>query len=406
MGSLPLEGLRVADFSWVLAGPFAAKMLADQGAQVIKIETHYKLDGIRNYGPWRERVPTPPDGSGFFDIHNRNKLAITLNLNTPLGVDICKRLIKISDVAIENYSVRAMKKFGLEYPVLREVNPGLIMVSMAGMGQTGPHREYLSFGPTLQPLIGLTHLTGFPNGEPVGIGNSYPDFVAALHATFAILAALEYRARTGEGQYIDLSQYETGVSVLGSMILDYTANGRAQGRIGNRHPTAAPHGCYRCQGKERWCVIAVFTDEEWRSFGEVLESPPWTQETRFATTQSRVAHADELDGLVEAWTINYTPEEVMGRLQAAGVPAGVVQNTEDLMTRDPQMKERGFYQAVEHLVAGETVLEGVPFRFSGGTGGLRTAAPIMGQHNDYVFRDILGLTPQEMEAGLAQGAFS
>lgn len=406
MGKLALEGIRVADFSWVLAGPYAAKMLADQGAQVIKIETSTKLDGVRAYGPWRDKLATPPDGSGFFDIHNRNKLSITLNLNTPRGQEIAKRLIKISDVAIENFSVRGMQKFGLPYPVLAEINPRLVMISMQGMGHTGPQREYLSFGNTLQPLMGLTHLTGYPDGQPVGTGVSYPDFVAAVHSCFAILSALRYREITGKGQWIDMSQYETSVALLGPAILDYTANGRVQERQGNRLEYAAPHNVYQCKGDNRWAVIAAYDDEEWKSICNVIGNAALAADSKFATLAARQQNIEELDNIIAKWTVNLTPEEVMERMQKAGVPSGVVQNVGDMQTRDPHMKARGFYEEAEHPIAGLQTLEGIPFKLSETPGSIRKAAPCLGEDTEMVLKEIIGLTDAEMDEALIEGALT
>jgi benzylsuccinate CoA-transferase BbsF subunit len=406
MSKLPLEGLRVADLTWVLAGPLATRILADFGAQVIKIESHVKMDGLRFYGPWRDGERMPPEiGCGFYDLYNRNKLDICLNLTNPKGVEIFKRLIKISDVVVENFSARGMKKFGLEYPVLREINPQLIMISMAGMGHTGPYRDYISFGPVLQAMSGLSMLAGFPNSEPVGIGNSYPDHTAAIHATFAIMIALEYRRKTGKGQYIDLSQLETAAVFLGTQILDYVANSRVAVRDGNRHPYASPHGCYRCQGNDRWCAIAVFGEEEWQRFCEVIDNPPWCQDPKFATTLDRVRNANELDKLIETWTIHHSPEEVMKKLQNVGIAAGVVQNIEDLMVYDLHLQSRGFYEEIDMPLRGKAAWEGMQFKLSETPGSVRVPAPFLGQDQDYVQKEILGMSIEEIEQCESEGAF-
>ncbi|MBI2165699.1 MAG: CoA transferase [Chloroflexi bacterium] len=405
MSKLPLEDIRVIDFSWVLAGPFATRMLADMGAQVIKIESRRKIDGLRAYGPWRGE-PTPPElGCGLFDLYNRNKLSIALDLTTPGGLEICKRLIAIGDIVVENYSVRGMEKFGLQYPVLQKINPRIVMISMAGLGQTGPYREYISFGPTLQALSGMSVLVGFPDRDPVGIGNSYPDHTAAVHAVIAVLAALDSRERTGKGQHIDLSQYESVTGLLGPQIMDYVANGRVPQRMGNRLPSASPHGCYRCQGDDRWCVISVFNDAEWQSLCKVMDKPALARDPKFATVQGRVSNSDELDRLVESWTVKYPPEEVMERLQKAGVAAGVVQNIEDLMVRDPQIKARGYYQEVEHPVTGVSALEGLPFQFSNLSWSMRSAAPILGEHTHQVLAEILKMPEEEIERFAQEGVF-
>ena len=392
MAELTLEGIRIVAFSWLIAAPMATRLLADMGAEVIKIESHKKIDGVRIYGPWRDGVATPPDGSGWFAKYNRNKMSIALDLTTHRGVDICKELIRISDVAINNFSAGAMKKFGLEYQVLQKVNPKIIIVNMPGFGQSGPYSEYSSYGPLIESLSGINYLSGYPDCPPCGFGTPYADYVGALHAAVAILAALESRRKTGEGQYIDLSQHEAAVSVMGTEILDYTVNHHVQESLGNRHPAAAPHGCYRCKGEDRWCAIAVFNDIEWQAFCSAIGNPTWAEDARFATVLGRVEYSDELDRLVETWTIKYSAEEVMHKLQRVGVAAGVVQNIEDLMTRDPQLKARRFYEEVD-----------VPFKFSRTFAGIRTPPPLLGQHTRYVLGELLGMSTAAIEQLTADG---
>lgn len=404
VSKLSLEGLRVIDLSWVQAGPFATKMLADMGAEVIKIETYHKVDGFRVSGPWKDKTPTPPNRSGDFDSKNANKLSMLLNLRVAAGVEIFKRLLKVSDVVIENFTAGTMDRFGLEYSVLRDVNPKIIVVSMAGFGQTGPYSNYVSFGPTLQSISGLSSITGFPGHDPLGLGIAYPDSIGGLFADLAILAGLRHR-QSGKGQYIDLSQYEAAVSVLGHTVLEYTVNNRVPQPVGNRHPYASPYGCYRCKGDDRWCVIAVYTEEEWKAFCNVIGNPDWTKSSKFATLLGRKRSEGELDRLVEGWTIGHSAEEVMELMQGAGVAAGIVQNIEDLITRDPHMKARGFYQEIEHPPLGKVILEGIPFKLSLTPGSLRTPAPLLGQHTDYVLKRILGMPQEEIDRFAAEGAF-
>lgn len=406
MAELPLAGLRVTDLTWVLAGPLLTRILADFGAQVIKIESRAKMDGLRFYGPWQNNKKMPPElGCGFYDLYNRNKLDLTLNLKNPKGVDIFKRLVKKSDVLAENFSARGMKKFGLEYPILKEINPQLIMISMAGMGHTGVYKDYISFGPVLQALSGFSLLTGFPSKEPVGIGNSYPDHTAATHGAFAVLSALEYRRRTGKGQYIDLSQHETAVVFLGTQIMNYAANKEIAQRQGNRHPYAAPHGCYRCKGEDRWCVIAVFNNAEWHRLCDVIGIKDLRKDDRYASLENRMRNADQIDVIIEKWTINYFAEEVMQKMQKAGIACGVVQNIEDLMKNDPHLRNRRFYEDIEMPLGGKAAWEGMQFKLSKTPGSIRSAAPILGQDNDYVLKEILEMTPEEIEKYAEEGAF-
>ncbi|MFH1651056.1 MAG: CoA transferase, partial [Chloroflexota bacterium] len=403
MPKLALEGLRVIDLTWVIAGPFATKLLADMGAEVIKVESLQKVDGLRVVGPWKTPEPTPPNRSGMFDTRNVNKLSVVLNLRRPAGVAVFKKLVGVSDVLIENFSAGTMDKFGLGYPVLQEINPKLTMVSMAGFGQTGPYRGYVGFGPNLQAISGLTAVTGWPGRIPVGIGQAYPDFISALFAVFSALVSL-HGNKGKQGQYIDLSQYDCAVSVLGHSVLDYTVNGRVPPARGNRHPSAAPHGCFPCR-EDRWCVIAVFTDEEWAAFCRAIGSPEWTQRPEFATFLDRKHHEDELEKLVAAWACTCTAEEVMMLLQGVGVAAAVVQNLEDLLTRDPHLKARGFYQEVDHPPVGKITPEGIPFQLSETPGSFRLPAPLLGEHNEHVLKDILGMSPEEIARYAAEGAF-
>ena len=404
MAKLALEGLRVIELCWVIAGPYATKLLADMGAEVIKVESLQRVDGLRMVGPWKNSNPTQPNRSGLFDTKNVNKLSIQLNLKTSAGIEILKKLVSVSDVIVENFSAGIMEKLGLGYQTLSEINPKIIMVRMAGFGQTGPYKNFRSFGPTLQPISGLTSITGWPGRVPVGIGQAYPDFVSALYAVFGILAALRNR-NDAKGMYIDLSQYESAVSVLGHSLLDYTVNKRIAGARGNRHPNASPHGCFRCKGNDRWCVIAVYTDEEWEAFCNAIGNPDWTKCPEFATLANRKESEDKLEQLIEEWTILHPAEEVMQIMQNAGVAAGVVQNVCDLITNDPHMRARGYYQEVEHPPIGKVIPEGIPYKFSRTPGRFRTPAPLLGEHTDYVLKTILGMTQGEIDKLVADGVF-
>jgi len=345
-----LHNIRILDFTRVLAGPYATRILADFGAEVIKVQP---------------LMPEAEDefSRGYYNTWNRNKLGITLNLNKPQGVTLVRRLIGVSDAVVENFTPRVMANWGLDYPSLKKIKPDIIMLSMSTMGNTGAWRDYAGFGPTVQAFSGITYLTSFPGKPPIGLGYSYADHVAGLVAALALLGAMEYRQRTGEGQYIDLSQVEAMSSLLGSAILDYTVSGRQVEPLGNSSLQVAPHGVYRCRGDDRWCAIAVFSDEEWQGFCRALGNPPWTGDERFATLPGRLENADELDRLVEAWTREHTAEEVMTWLQEQGVVAGVVQAASDL-TSDPQLRARGFFIELDHPELGKTISDGTPIKLS------------------------------------------
>jgi benzylsuccinate CoA-transferase BbsF subunit len=383
MGGSILHNIRILDFSWVLAGPYGTRLLADFGAEVIKIQPLMAEED-------------DTFSRGYYNAWNRNKLGITLNLNKPEGIGIVKKLVKISDAVVENFSPRVMTNWGLDYPELQKIKPEIILLSLSVMGHSGPWKDFSGFGPTVQAFSGITYLTGYPGQPPSGIGYSYADHVAGLYASLAIMSALEYRLKTGKGQYIDLSQTEAMSSLMADAIIDHTLKGKTPEPAGNSSLQAAPHGVYPCLGKDRWCAIAVTTDEEWEGFKRAVGNPGWTAETRFATLTGRLQNANTLDGLVEAWTKNHSPEEVMAVLQKEGVPAGVVQNAADLAC-DPQLKERGFFIDLEHPVLGKTISDASPIHLSNDPAEYRRAAPTRGQDNGYVYRQLLGLKDDEIE---------
>jgi crotonobetainyl-CoA:carnitine CoA-transferase CaiB-like acyl-CoA transferase len=366
-----LQNIRILDFSWVLAGPYATRILADFGAEVIKVQP---------------LLPQEEDefSRGYDNTWNRNKLGITLNLNKPEGIALAKKLVGISDAVVENFTPRVMANWGLDYENLKKIKPDIIMLSLSTMGSTGPWRDYTGFGPTIQAFSGMTYLSSFPGKPPLGLGISYADHIAGLFGCLALLGALEYRQKTGEGQYIDLSQVEAMAGLLGGAILDYQLKGEVVA-VGNGSTEAAPHGVYRCQGDDRWCALAVFNDEEWRGFKRALGNPAWAEDKRFITFSGRLKNKVRLDRLIEDWTKKHAAEEVMALLQGEGVAAGVVQDARDL-AKDPQLKERGFFIELD-----KTISDAAPVRLSRTPAGYRRAAPGQGQDNDYVYKKLLGI---------------
>ena len=387
-----LSGLRVLDFTRVLAGPYATRILADFGAEVIKVQSKKTVRGAES------------NTSGYFTNWNRNKRSITLDMSYPEAREIALKLTAISDVVIENFSPRVMSNWGLSYERLKEVRPDLIMVSMSGMGQTGPWKDFVALGPTIQALSGLTRLTSFNEDSPMGLGYSYADTVAGLYAVLAVLAALEYREGKGIGQYIDLSEYEAVCTVMGPTFLDILANHKDILPRGNQshHVPAAPYGCYRCLGTDRWCVIAVFNEVEWQALCEVMGNPDWSQEERFSTLSKRKKHAEELDELLGRWTGKHRAEELVYLLQEAGVPAGVVQSAEDL-AGDPQLKARDHFVELEHPVLSNTISEASPIKFTDSTKADWKAAPLLGEDNRYVYIELLGLKEGELSSCIERG---
>jgi crotonobetainyl-CoA:carnitine CoA-transferase CaiB-like acyl-CoA transferase len=400
-----LEGLRVVEFSAAMAGPWIGRFLAWCGAEVIRVESKNHPDVVRLYvPPWAPEMGTQPQLSPWFTDWNAGKLFTALDLTQPRAVDLARSLVAKCDVVIENYSCGVMEKLGLGYRELRRVRPDVIMISTTGYGATGPLRRYVTWGSNIEALSALSTLSGFPERECTLTQFAYPDSLSALHGLFAVMCALEHRARTGAGQYIDLSQFEVSVAALGHPMMDLLANGREPGRLGNRSLRAAPHGCYPCRGEDRWCAIAVFDDAEWERFRRVLGEPDWARDPRFATSPSRLEQADELDERIAEWTRERDAYEVMEALQRAGIAAGVAQNVEDLFRRDRQLLARGFFEEIEHVKKGSVVATGVPLGLTGTPGRSGRAGAALGQDNDSVFGSLLGLSSEEIRRDIEAGA--
>lgn len=396
MARLALEGIRVLDFTWVVAGPVATRILADHGAEVIKLE--------RKPGPLGSRQ-TGLQG----DLH-RNKRSIAVNMGTPRGVEIARRLAQVSDIVMDNFSARVMRSWGMDYVSLSAVKPDIICLSMSGLGHTGPRSNYVSYGPTLQALAGFTLLMADQNGEPAGYGYSYADMSGGYTGALAALMALWHRRRSGRGQFVDLSQFEAVVSVVGPALLDISVNGREQTAPGYRSQElpAAPHGIYRCRPRgdddDRWIAISVRTQADWDRFVAAIESPSWAYGAKFRTLYLRMRHSVELDALIARWTADQEAEAAMERLQRAGVAAGVVANGADLCARDPHLRARNFWGTVP-LPDGTTMhVTGIPMKLSATPGAIRTPSPIIGEGNDYVLGELLGMSRAERDALGAENA--
>jgi crotonobetainyl-CoA:carnitine CoA-transferase CaiB-like acyl-CoA transferase len=387
--------VRILDFTWVVAGPYATRILADLGAQVIKVQSAATSRG------------NDANGAAAFSTFNRNKYGITLNMRHPEAVEIARRLAALSDVVVDNFSARVMKNWGLDYESLRALKPDIIAVSMSGLGHTGPWRDHVSYGPTLQALSGMTYLMGFPGRPPQGFGYSYADHAGGFTGAIAVLAALEHRDRTGEGQWVDLGQLEAMTSLMGPIFLDYSVNGRVPQPVGNRlpHRPAAPYGAYRCKDDDsgelplpdRWLAIGVTNEDEWQALVRALGGPAWAADPRFATQESRAANADALDALIEAWTREKDAFEAMRILEAHGVPAGVVQNARDLIEHDPQMQHRRFWWEIERANMAPNRFDGFPAELSRTPPHLWGPAPWLGEHNELVFGGLLGMSQEEIK---------
>jgi crotonobetainyl-CoA:carnitine CoA-transferase CaiB-like acyl-CoA transferase len=392
MNQAILNGLRILDFTWVLAGPYATRVLADFGAEVIKVQSQKTSRGAGS------------NLTGYFNSWNRNKRSITLDMSHPEAKEIVLKLTEKSDVVIENFSPRVMANWGLNYEKLKEIKSNLIMVSLSAMGQTGPWKDFVGFGPTIQALSGFTYLTSFDKDSPLGVGYSYADMIVGLYAALAILSALEYRDRTGQGQYIDISEYESMCTLIGPTLMDVSMSKREVLPQGNcsDYILAAPHGCYKCLGTNRWCVIAVFDDAEWKALCRVMSDPFWTKEEKFSTLLKRKERSKELDGLIEQWTAQHTPEEIVQVLQGAGVLAGLVQDGEDL-AKDPQLMARDFFIPLEHPALGRTISDSTPIRFKDIPIFHGKAAPLLGEDNRYVYMELLGFKEDDLSFYIEKG---
>ena len=397
---LPLTGIRIADFTHMVAGPYGTMQLACFGAEVIKIESRARPD------TWRIREGNKDvEASLPFADHNRNKLSVTANLKTEEGREVARRIIAESDVVVENFSVGVMDRLGLGYEELRAVKPDIVMIRLQGLGTTGPRKNYVTWGPSLMPFSGMTWLWNHPDGgAPVGSQTSYPDYIVSVHMAFVLMAALHHRANTGEGQFIDIAQGEVTASLIGPALLDGLINGRAAAPVGNRGHAAAPHGCYPCAGDDTWCAVAVEDEDEWQGFCAATGSHGALRDVRFATAAGRRANAEALDALVSEWTRQRSPREVMETLQAHGVAAGMVSDGITLVN-DPHLRTRGSVVAHEHPRQGRLTLPGIVMKMSETPGEIRRHAPLLGQDTHAVLTGLLGLSEDEIRGLEAAGAF-
>jgi len=398
---LPFEGVKVVDFSWIATAPWITQWLAGYGAEVIKVESSTRPDATRVSGPYKDNQPGL-NRSAQFLVYNGGKKSATLNLNHPDGRELARKLVNWADVVVESFSPGMMQKWGLDYSELRKINPRIVMLSASMMGATGPHATQPGLGLQLTSLAGFTYLAGWPDRDPLYIWGAYTDVLASRLGGATLFAALDYRRRTGRGCYIDLSQYEASLQFLTPLILEYQATGYLGSRKGNRSLAASPHGVFPCQGEDRWCTISVFTDSEWNAFCKALGMPEWTEDPKFTTFEVRKKNEDELEERIASWTTHFPAEEVMLRLQKAGVKAGVVQSCSDLY-HDPQLSYRKHFISVEHPEVGEYDyfcpgfrLERVPLKAGGAAG--------IGEHNEYVCTQILGLSDEEFVTYLTSGA--
>lgn len=406
-----LDGVRIVDLTRVWAGPHATRMLADMGADVVHV-TSRKLAGDLTVSASTARIlgiyPNDDPGERHWNRNSqtndlfRNKRDITLEFDTPEGLDLMRRLVVDADVVIENYSPRVMPKYGLDWPQLAKINPRVILCSMPGYGSTGPYSGFISYGTNVDPASGLASMMGYRGELPCLGGNAYPDPAAALFAVGAILVALRHQRATGQGQFLDLSQCEATTTLLGEYSLAASLGAPLPVRDGNRLPDRAPNDAYPCAGDDRWIAISVGSDGEWRALCDVAGQPGWATDPRFATTADRVANVDALDAVLSAWTRGQDMHDLMDRLQAAGVAAGAVLDAQNLV-EDANLVARGFFQSIDGPEVGPMLYAGQPVRLSRTPVAYSRPAPCLGQHNHEILAGELGLSEAEIADLTARG---
>ena len=391
-----LSHLRIIDLGWVWSGPMVSQFLADFGAEVIKIEHTKRLDSSRLRGKvikdWKKDVEISP----YFHDLNRNKLSVNLNLNHPQGLELFKKLVRISHGLVHNFSLRVPKKLGIDYESLRQVKPDLVYLAMPTAGLSGPLKDIIGYAPVYTSLGGIESLVGYSDGTVTGmimIGPGDPN--AAIHGALAMLAALYHHERTGEGQFIELSQIEAITHLQGEAVAEYSMNGRVMGPQGNQHRRMAPHGIYPCTGQDQWVSIAVDTDETWRKFCELMGDSGLAGDERFSSSELRLEHRAILDDIVSNWTQQYSKHKLTTMLQSKGVAAAPVLSRKEKFS-DPQLKARQDFVKVIHPVLGEELLDANPWRLSATPPEIFRHAPLVGEHNDYVYGELLNMSSAEI----------
>lgn len=398
-----LEGIKVANFSWVGVGPLTIRYLSNQGATVVRVESHARPDTLRLMAPFKGGVPGVDNGAWFREVNN-SVSSLSINLNKPKGREIAWKLIMWADVMAESFIPGTMKRWGFDYESVRQKRPDIVYVSTCQMGQTGPYATFAGFGYQAMALAGFNYISGWSDRVPAPTQGAYTDFIAPRFGALAIMAALDHRRRTGEGQYLDQSQLESSCHFLATPFMDYMVNKRILVRNGNRLPYAAPHGVYPCKGKNRWCAITVFTDAEWQAFAGVLGKPQWVTDSRFATLAARKEHENELDALIGEWTIDRTAEEVEVMMQSKGIAASAVLSTGDLF-EDAHLKHQDFLRRVHHSLLGYHRIRACCFRLSK-TPDRVFGGPALGEHNEYVLKELLGMSDDDVADALVEGGIT
>lgn len=390
----PMQGLKILDFFWVVIGPMTTGYLAEYGATVVRVESRDRPEVLRS---------APPFGGGerglnrsaYYANYNANKYGFGLNMANPEAFDVVKRLLQWADVVTENFTPGTMEKWGLGYEQLRQIKPDIIMLSASMLGRGGPYSRQPGFGPVLSSLSGMTEVTGWPDHPPANPYGAYTDFIVPRFALPALLAALDYRRRTGRGQHIDISQFETSLHFMAPLVLESANNGHDQTRQGNQHVVFAPHAAYPCQGDDSWCAIVCTNDVEWQALCQTMGDPAWSREARFATMLGRKTNEDDLNALLAAWTQHWLAHDLMRTLQRAGVPAAAVQTNKEVI-EDPQLAHRGHFIYMDHSELGRHPVQRSEFRLSKAPAEYHWPAPRLGQHTVEVCKEILGMSDDEI----------
>ena len=400
MTTLPLQGVRVADFGQIIAIPYTAQMLAWLGAEVILIETEQRLT-TRVWPPFAEAEPGV-NRSGGFNLVNSSKMSCTLNLREPEGVELAKRIISVSDVVLENYSSGTMERMGLGYQDARAVRPDVVYLSLGAFGRTGPMKDLVGFHSVINLFSGLASVTGHKGSHPRIMGGLFPDAFSGCYCMLALLEALHHRAKTGEGKFIEVAMTEALATILPEAVMEYTLDGTEPERVGNRHQDKAPHNVFRCQGDEKWVAISVENDAQFQALARAAGSPGWAHDPRFATAEARLQNQDELEPLVQQWTSGLQVQDVVERLQGVGVPAGPVLDSAQVLS-DPHMVERGFVQSPGHSEVGPRPMGAFSWGVDGGRPGVARSAPLLGEHNRQVIRDLLQVSDHDFRRLVENG---
>jgi benzylsuccinate CoA-transferase BbsF subunit len=412
MAKPPLDGIKVCDFTWVWAGPFCTLQLAHLGAEVVRIETKNRPCVTRMLPPWPDAKFDSLNKSGYFNQYNQGKKSLSLNFKHPEAKEAAWRLIKRADVVINNFAAGVIESMGFGYEAIKKVNPKVVMASLSGYGDTGPYTKYVAYGPAQVPLSGLSALTGYKGFPPMHAGFSYADPNAGIHGAFAIITALFHRAKTGEGQYIDMSQWECAMDLLAEGILEYTMNGSEPERNGNRDPLMAPHGIFKCLDLpekildvtiDEWVAIVCADDAEFARLANAIGKPELANDPRFKTLAARKQNEDALEALITEWTSSRKVVDVVETLQKANVAAGACADNK-YISEDPHLNERKYFVYKDHPEVGKMQHCGIPWRMSGTPCEVRSAAPALGQHTDEVLTTMLGYSKSEVEAMRAKGA--